>query len=69
MKGPVRTSVLGDKMGVGVFVQGWGMLKRVDHCQFDDLYSAVWAASSNGLTDHNLIRNVGAAYRHSGLDR
>ena len=66
MKGTLITNVF-NKQGVGVLVRGYGMDKRVDHCQFDDLYSAVWAQSSNGLTDHNTIRNVAAAFRHSGL--
>ena len=66
MKGDLITNGNG-KHGTGVLVRGYGMLKRVDHCQFDDLYCAVWAQNSNGLTDHNLIRNCQAAFRHSGF--
>ena len=55
-----------NKAGIAVADNGWYSQKRVDHCQFDDLYCAIYTADSTGVTDHNLIRNVSVPFRHVG---
>jgi len=55
------------KKGVGVWVAGYGSQKRVDNCQFNDLYVGVYVSNSNGVSDHNSYYNCASAYRHAGF--
>ncbi len=55
-----------DKQGAGVGAYGYGTLKRIDHCRFDDLYAGVMVGNANGVTDHNCYDNCAFAWRHFG---
>ena len=66
IKSNTITNIFGSKQGVGVSTFGYGSMKRIDHCQFDDLYSGVFVHNSNGVSDHNYYYNVAIPFRHGG---
>ena len=55
-----------EKQGIGVSAIGYATLKRIDHCEFDALFTGVRVESSNGVTDHNTYRDCGYVWRHVG---
>jgi hypothetical protein len=68
MRAPAISNNFTGRQGIGIAIYGYGTQKRVDNCQFDDLYAGLYIGNSNGVSDHNYYYNLSEVARHVGYN-